>query len=318
MPARLPRPERSVAGSAVQRRAMPGAGSAIPRHGKESCSVAAPSRPRKANVQVVERWTRGQKQQGPTTRFTTQRGQYKHTSKKEERRRKHLAKKRLRDAKKREETAVVPLTQRVSRAAITKKNKRLRKIDDVVEATKVAAWQTLEINEGHPAVDEARKGVARSDGSFAAFTRGPTVNGGSRAKSLAPYYYHNEETLLGALLVEPDIGGPDVQLIEVFDGTGSRRARKLGLRVVYVRMRSSSPACMAAMARSAHLIYEVAGRVVEIVTSNIDWAACVVGQYDKDVHSTPKLGGDGEEAMGRPTCVHKCVHAARTPCSHFI
>ena len=33
----------------------------------------------------------------------------------------------------------------------------------------------LAIKEGHPAVDEVRKGVVRSDGSFAAFTRRPGV-----------------------------------------------------------------------------------------------------------------------------------------------
>ena len=61
------RSQRLVELTPAEKGAMPGTGSAIPRFGKESCSVAAPSRLRKANAQVVERWTRGQKQQRPTT-----------------------------------------------------------------------------------------------------------------------------------------------------------------------------------------------------------------------------------------------------------
>ena len=123
-------------------------------------------------------------------------------------------------------------------------------------------------------------------------------------KEKVTFTYHTAETLCGALQVRPVCGGAGEQLVHV-KWPGMQRGEFL--TVLFVR--APELACGGGC-RSAHLVAEPGGFVVEINTSTDGWVTVVDGPYASFVHSTPWLTDELEafESLHTTARVMKMVH----------
>lgn len=110
-----------------------------------------------------------------------------------------------------------------------------------------------------------------------------------------PYKFYGEVALRKALRVAPDLKGADEQLCVVTLAGATR------LRVVFARFKPRTDKKPEELMRAAHLIYELDGKLIEVVTSTEGWATFVFGDYPHDFHSTPDIAPD------EGCAVHKLV-----------
>jgi hypothetical protein len=149
---------------------------------------------------------------------------------------------------------------------------------------------------------DKRPYVQRPDGTTAALK----VVKGMKGKWFS---YHLPETLTGCERLAPDEAGAELQLVAAHVRVGDQLAlhgRTVArLRVLFVRCGAAWP--RAPDRRSAHLVYELADGLVEVVTSRPGWMAIVVGCYANDVHSTPWIQSEVNAARCRAATVVKAV-----------
>ena len=153
-------------------------------------------------------------------------------------------------------------------------------------------------------------GVIYSDG-FAPFH----VPGRKSAKAgRGVHTLHTEDTLRGAYRLGPNYAAGDLHAIELTVKSESRRRddEAVTVRVVFERAAGGGGGGGGrAMCRSAHLILEVRGLVVEVETSHPAFTCCILADYGTIVHSTPhisrELTDDGTQLRESTVPVLKLV-----------
>jgi len=122
---------------------------------------------------------------------------------------------------------------------------------------------------------------------------------------------HTEDTLRGAYRLRPNYEAGNLHAIAltVKDTTKRLDLEAVTVRVVFERVAERGGG--RAMCRSAHLILEIRGLVVEVETSHPAFSCCVLADYDTIMHSTPhiprELTKDGTRLLESTVPVLKLV-----------